>query len=149
MLSPLFFSSCFLPFDRGVEIWLWTSYEIWLWNKLRELPFAVPTKAIVNLAVLKIYIYIYKLYVRRYLSGYVIQMFWARPKSAELDLDYLKHLASVLCLKWELYVRIIWELNFYTPLLEPFEVFGGDLYKCTLDEVNWRCLGAKRHDAKR
>lgn len=93
MLSPLFFSSCFLPFDRGVEIWLWTSYEIWLRTKLRELPFAVPIKAIVNLAVLK-KIYIYKLYVRRYLSGYVIQTFWARPKSAELDLGYLKHLSE-------------------------------------------------------
>lgn len=98
------------------------------------MPFAVPIKAIVNLAVLKKCIY--KLYMLRYLSGYVIQTFWARPKSTALDLGHLKHLVNMLSHNWELYVRIIWELNFYIPLLETLEVFGRDLYKWTLYEVN-------------
>uniref|UniRef100_A0A8D0KZ30 Solute carrier family 48 member 1 n=1 Tax=Strix occidentalis caurina TaxID=311401 RepID=A0A8D0KZ30_STROC len=40
------------------------------------------------------------------------------PKGTELDLGHLKHSVSVLCRKRELYVRIIWELNFHTPWLE-------------------------------
>lgn len=94
------------------------------------MPFAVPIKATVNLAVLKKTTTTNNKTIRAQIFVWLCNPeFWARSKSTELDLGHLKHLVSVLCRKCELYVRIIWELNFYTPLLETFEVFGGVLYK--------------------